>query len=1149
MIELSKLSIITSLLFLLINYQASQAQTPSNTSIATAKVVNTFPYTDANVNTSLGGSNTGMQGGCIAACCSTVVYRIEIPPYPGTLRGDMSSYQPLAGSMLGYISSVPNPTNNNQLTFLPRAGNFCGFRDTLQIGRTGNIYFQGGEVFYVMAFGYNNQTGQGVNTNFTFDYIPECPAGYVCQYPTIEICDNNGYVGPTGTLLNTSGVYTDTLVGTGGAADTIVQTTLTINNMALVQDTLKDETLCPATDTLRHTAYTEYVSYADFDKNNSDWVQINSVANDIAGTNRSAFMWIKQSTQVTGSSQQLLAINTSTGGNVCLMQIGTNEEFGVYDGSNSRYSGVVVTDGQWHYVGYTYDESSNLTKLYIDGVMVRSYVNAQSVAANHQISLGQEFDSGNSMGNFFEGQMTEVTIWNEVLDSADVAVLMDAPVMINHPKYTHLKAHYPMMVNCGDNRTQVVDYSGNNNNGIAAAASIQVLSNLEQISGFNAASYYSKEWSANGTPLSTAATLELTSFSMGTYELELERDYFSISDDWMVSMSSICCTNTTGSITEVVCGSYTSPSGQVYTTSGTYMDTIPNASNCDSILTLNLTVNSSTTGSITEVVCGSYTSPSGQVYATSGTYMDTIPNASNCDSILTLNLTVNSSTTGSITEVVCGSYTSPSGQVYTTSGTYMDTIPNANNCDSILTLNLTVNSSTTGSITEVVCGSYTSPSGQVYTTSGTYIDTIPNASNCDSILTINLTVNSSTTGSITEVVCGSYTSPSGQVYTTSGTYMDTIPNANNCDSILTLNLTVNSSTTGSITEVVCGSYTSPSGQVYTTSGTYIDTIPNASNCDSILTINLTVNSSTTGSITEVVCGSYTSPSGQVYTTSGTYMDTIPNASNCDSILTINLTVNSSTTGSITEVVCGSYTSPSGQVYTTSGTYMDTIPNASNCDSILTLNLTVNSSTTGSITEVVCGSYTSPSGQVYTTSGTYMDTIPNASNCDSILTINLTVSTIQLGVTQNGINLTADETGAIYQWLDCSNGMQAINGATSQTFIATSNGDYAVEITNADNCVDTSACINVTGLSISGTQTTDVFKLYPNPTTGNVILDLGGLEDAIWVNIYDLAGKQVFSQEFATASLFNVEIDALSGVYLLEVSTASGIKTTLKLTKL
>jgi len=53
----------------------------------------------------------------------------------------------------------------------------------------------------------------------------------------------------------------------------------------------------------------------------------------------------------------------------------------------------------------------------------------------------------------------------------------------------------------------------------------------------------------------------------------------------------IASCNTTGSLTLTVCNTYTVPSGdETYTTSGIYMDTIPNAALCDSVITIDLTI-------------------------------------------------------------------------------------------------------------------------------------------------------------------------------------------------------------------------------------------------------------------------------------------------------------------------------------------------------------------------------------------------------------------------------------------------------------------------------------------------------------------------------------------------------------------------------
>ena len=54
--------------------------------------------------------------------------------------------------------------------------------------------------------------------------------------------------------------------------------------------------------------------------------------------------------------------------------------------------------------------------------------------------------------------------------------------------------------------------------------------------------------------------------------------------------------NTASTISETACNAYTVPSGdETYTTSGVYTDTIPNAGLCDSVITINLTIENGTT--------------------------------------------------------------------------------------------------------------------------------------------------------------------------------------------------------------------------------------------------------------------------------------------------------------------------------------------------------------------------------------------------------------------------------------------------------------------------------------------------------------------------------------------------------------------------
>lgn len=119
----------------------------------------------------------------------------------------------------------------------------------------------------------------------------------------------------------------------------------------------------------------------------------------------------------------------------------------------------------------------------------------------------------------------------------------------------------------------------------------------------------------------------------------------SSTDTWLLDNFAVTgekyCTPATNSLNVSSCGNYLSPAGNTYTTSGIYTDTLAGSS-CDSIITINLTVNNSTTSTITPVMCNSYTSPSGNyTWNSTGVYTDTITNAAGCDSVITINLTIN----------------------------------------------------------------------------------------------------------------------------------------------------------------------------------------------------------------------------------------------------------------------------------------------------------------------------------------------------------------------------------------------------------------------------------------------------------------------------------------------------------------------------
>ncbi len=97
------------------------------------------------------------------------------------------------------------------------------------------------------------------------------------------------------------------------------------------------------------------------------------------------------------------------------------------------------------------------------------------------------------------------------------------------------------------------------------------------------------------------------------------------------------------------------------------------------------------TGYDTIISCNSYISPSGRhIWHISGIYTDSIFSTTGCDSLISIDLKVNS-TRSNIFPTACNNYISQTGNQYFVSGLYYDTLINTVGCDSIIEINLIIN--------------------------------------------------------------------------------------------------------------------------------------------------------------------------------------------------------------------------------------------------------------------------------------------------------------------------------------------------------------------------------------------------------------------------------------------------------------------------
>ena len=134
-------------------------------------------------------------------------------------------------------------------------------------------------------------------------------------------------------------------------------------------------------------------------------------------------------------------------------------------------------------------------------------------------------------------------------------------------------------------------------------------------------------------------------------------------------------------------------------------------------------------------------------------------------------------------------------------------------------------------------------------------------------------------------------------------------------------------------------------------------------------------------------------------------------------------------------------------------------------------------------------------------------------------------------------LSANLIGANYQWVDCNNGNTFVNGETNQSFTPTTNGNYAVQVTE-NSCINISNCIQINSLAVNDFQLNNLIKLYPNPINNNKVqLDCSLLNEEIRVYIKDMNGRLINTIVSQGNELITINTSSYSnGLYLLSIKT-------------
>ena len=136
--------------------------------------------------------------------------------------------------------------------------------------------------------------------------------------------------------------------------------------------------------------------------------------------------------------------------------------------------------------------------------------------------------------------------------------------------------------------------------------------------------------------------------------------------------------------------------------------------------------------------------------------------------------------------------------------------------------------------------------------------------------------------------------------------------------------------------------------------------------------------------------------------------------------------------------------------------------------------------------------------------------------------------------------------ASYQWLDCNNNYSIISGENNYEFNTTFNGNYAVEITYNNGCVDTSACYVVGNISdtcnttIYDTLTTQIFdtlttQVYDTLTTQVFDTLTTQVYDTVITQVYDTLTTQIFDTITTNITIYDT-LTTYDTIYLSVTDT-------------
>jgi len=148
-----------------------------------------------------------------------------------------------------------------------------------------------------------------------------------------------------------------------------------------------------------------------------DYIEINSIADDLTDNNFSVSAWIK----TTAGEGNVIGANDSGSGHQFIFGVTGSGTLLVEATSSINSYPPVINDGQWHFIAYVRD--GDTAYAYTDGELVGTEIPDGNPAGQVRWSIGQEWDDTPS--DEFTGQVDDVHFFNHPLTQDEIIRVME----------------------------------------------------------------------------------------------------------------------------------------------------------------------------------------------------------------------------------------------------------------------------------------------------------------------------------------------------------------------------------------------------------------------------------------------------------------------------------------------------------------------------------------------------------------------------------------------------------------------------------------------------------------------------------------------------------------------------------------------------